>query len=138
MQINNTTNTHNKNLSFGKLYVDSESLAKLGSKFARELEAAKPELKKLYSGKKTDVFLKHGDSFGSHVMSRKDGVVKREQSVPQNFIQKLFREKPEKKIRYDQLAASSAYFKFNAETKKDEIINAVSTAVKEARGVFGK
>jgi len=136
MQINNTTNAHNKNLSFGKVSVRSESLAELGSKFARELEAAKPELEKRYGGKKIDVTLQNSCDCRSWATVNKAGLLKRRELTqkPQNFIQKLFNVKPQfqEKIIPEKLA-SNYNFDLNPEMTKDEIINAVSTAVKEAR-----
>jgi len=89
MQINSySTNAHNKNLSFGKMHYDNESLAKLGAKFAMALEKAKPELEKRYGGKKIDVYLKHDPcgSNASQLIVRTTRKIKQEVNIPQNII----------------------------------------------------
>jgi hypothetical protein len=136
MQINNTTNTNNKNLSFGTIHYDKASLAQLGSKFATALEKAKPELEKLYGGNKYDVYLKHStdwSGFVSYAIVRTTRDIKREASIPPNFIQKLLRVKPQTKIVYEKLADESNHFNLTSVTTKEELIDKVTTAVKEGR-----
>ena len=82
MQVNNySTNSHNKKLGFGRIYVN-------------ELKEAMPELEKRYGGKKIDVYIREG-TCKSQVIARKDGVVKKVVDTPQNFMQKLLKMKSE-------------------------------------------
>ena len=138
MQVNNySTNSHNKKLGFGRIYADSLYLSKFGSKFAMELKAAMPELEKRYGGEKIMVCLRNKTS-GSQVIARKAGVVKKLVETPQNFMQKLLKMEPKKKIVYEPLEISSNGFHLKAETKKDEILAMIATAAKEARGNLRK
>ena len=109
MQINNTTNTHNKNLSFGKLHLDTNTLAPKGSKFAKELAAAAPKLKERYGGERINVYL--GDSCVA------------EAKKPANLPQEIFPSTSFFSVRYE----------LKPQVKKYEILKVVAAAVKEAR-----
>jgi len=146
MQVNNTTNVHNKSLGFQGVRIDPD-LAEFGSGFAKELQKAKQELEKFYKTK-VDVYIKRsyiedgGDYtreliptplINAQASSYRTNIEKK--PITQRFanwiLGKPIKYKDEKtKVRQ---AMNSVERFISPEMNSEEIIQAVKGTVKDAR-----
>ena len=103
MQINSTTNVHNKNLGFQGVKINPD-LAEFGSGFAKEVQKAKVKLEKRYKDK-VDIVIKLGlkpfeDDYGTTYTHTPKIIVttsktlyqkgKTQKALPQSLLDKFF------------------------------------------------